>query len=73
MRLFLASLVLALGLAMPPPALAQQDDSAIHPEIQKANAQREKIERRERLLMLFPAGVLGLTVALIIITRRKKK
>tara|TARA_A100001391_G_scaffold99418_4_gene66110 strand:+ start:1872 stop:2090 length:219 start_codon:yes stop_codon:yes gene_type:complete len=72
MRLFLATLVLTMGLGLTPPAPAQ-DNGAVHPEIQKANAQREKIERRERLLMLFPAGVLGLTIALVIITRRRKK
>ncbi|MFP1677808.1 hypothetical protein ACLD02_03865 [Alloalcanivorax sp. C16-2] len=72
MRLLILSLMLALGLTMAPPAPAQQDDGAVHPEIQKANAQREKIERRERLLLLFPAGVLGLTIALVIITRRRR-
>lgn len=73
MRLLIVSMMLALGLTVAPPAPAQQDDGAVHPEIQKADAQREKIKRRERLLLLFPAGALGLTIALIIITRRGKK
>ncbi|MFP1681439.1 hypothetical protein ACLD0W_02950 [Alloalcanivorax sp. C16-1] len=72
MRLFLATLVLTMGLSLTPPASAQ-DNGAVHPEIQKADAQREKIKHRERLLMLFPAGALGLTIALIVITRRRKK
>jgi len=33
----------------------------------------EKAKRRERLLLLFPAGALGLTIVLIVITRRRKK
>ena len=71
MRLFLASLILSLGLAATPPSPAQQND-AVHPEIQKANEQREKIKRREQLLLMFPAGALALTVVLIIVTRRRK-
>jgi len=75
MRLLLASLILTLNLAAMTPALAAQerDDQAVHPEIQKADAQRAQAERRERLLLLFPAGALGLTIALIVITRRRKK
>ncbi len=74
MRLFLASLILALGLSVATPVAAQeQDDQAVHPEIQKADAQREQTQHRERMLMLFPAGALGLTIALIVITRRRKK
>lgn len=72
MRLFLATLALALGLTLAPAAPAQ-DNGAVNPEVQKADAQREKIKHRERMLMLFPAGVLGLTIALIVITRRRKK
>jgi len=45
----------------------------VNPEVQKADAQLEKAKRRERLLLLFPAGALGLTIALIVITRRRKK
>ena len=73
MRLFLASLILALGLSVATPVAAQeQADQAVNPEVQKADAQLEKAKRRERLL-LFPAGALGLTIALIVITRRRKK
>ena len=74
MRLFLASLILALGLSAATPVVAQeQADQAVNPEVRKADAQLEKAKRRERLLLLFPAGALGLTVALIVITRRRKK
>lgn len=71
MRLFLASLILALGLSVATPVVAQEQ--AVNPEVQKADAQLEKAKRRERLLLLFPAGALGLTIALIVITRRRKK
>ncbi len=74
MRLFLASLILALGLSVATPVAAQeQADQAVNPEIQKADAQLERAKRRERMLLLFPAGALGLTIALIVITRRRKK
>lgn len=74
MRLFLASLLLALSLSVATPVAAQeQADQAVNPEVQKADAQREKAERRERLLLLFPAGALGITITLIVITRRRKK
>jgi hypothetical protein len=74
MRLFLASLILALGLSVATPVAAQeQADQAVNPEIQKADAQLEKAKRRERMLLLFPAGALGITIALIVITRRRKK
>ncbi len=74
MRLLLTSLILALGLSVATPAAAQeQADQAVNPEIQKADAQLEKAKRRERLLLLFPAGALGLTIVLIVITRRRKK
>jgi hypothetical protein len=74
MRLLLTSLILALGLSVATPAAAQeQADQAVNPEVQKADAQLEKAKRRERLLLLFPAGALGLTIALIVITRRRKK
>ncbi|MBF5053789.1 hypothetical protein ISO4_02391 [Alcanivorax venustensis ISO4] len=71
MRLFLASLILALGLSAATPVVAQEQ--AVNPEVRKADAQLEKAKRRERLLLLFPAGALGLTIALIVITRRRKK
>jgi hypothetical protein len=45
----------------------------VNPEVQKADAQLEKAKRRERMLLLFPAGALGLTIVLIVITRRRKK
>ncbi len=75
MRLLLVSLILTLNLAAMTPALAapEQDNQAVHPEIQKADAQLERAKRRERLLLLFPAGALGLTIVLIVITRRRKK
>jgi len=74
MRLFLASLILALGLSVATPVAAQeQTDQAVNPEIQKADAQLERAKRRERMLLLFPAGALGITIALIVITRRRKK
>ena len=74
MRLFLASLILALGLSAATPVAAQeQADQAVNPEIQKADAQLERAKRRERMLLLFPAGALGITIALIVITRRRKK
>ena len=74
MRLLLTSLILAMGLSVATPAAAQeQDGQAVHPEIQKADAQLEKAKRRERMLLLFPAGALGITIALIVITRRRKK
>jgi hypothetical protein len=74
MRLFLASLILALGLSVATPVAAQeQADQAVNPEIQKADAQLERAKRRERMLLLFPAGALGITIALIVITRRRKK
>ena len=47
-------------------------DSAKHPAIQQADAQREKEANRKRYLLVFPAAVIGITVALIIITRRRK-
>jgi len=73
MRLFLASLILALGLSVATPVAAQeQADQAVNPEIQKADAQLEKAKRRERMLLLFPAGALGITIALIVITRRRR-
>ena len=73
-RLFLTSLIFALSLSAATPVAAQeQDDQAVHPEVQKADAQREKAKRRERMLLLFPAGALGITIALIVITRRRKK
>lgn len=73
MRLVLASLILALGLSAASPVIAQkQDDQAVHPDILKADAQRERAARRERMLLLFPAGALGITIALIVITRRRK-
>ncbi|MEQ8259879.1 MAG: hypothetical protein RH947_06270 [Alcanivorax sp.] len=74
MRLLLASLILTLNLAAMTPALAapEQADQAANPEVQKADAQLEKAKRRERLLLLFPAGALGLTIVLIVVTRRKK-
>mgnify|MGYP004268480431 CR=1 FL=1 len=53
-------------------AAQEQADQAVNPEVQKADAQLEKAKRRERLLLLFPAGALGLTIALIVITRRRK-
>ena len=63
MRLLLTSLILALGLSVATPAAAQeQADQAVNPEVQKADAQLEKAKRRERLLLLFPAGALGLTI-----------
>ena len=71
MRLFLASLILALGLSAATPVVAQEQ--AVNPEVRKADAQLEKAKRRERLLLLFPAGALGLTIVLIVITRRRKK
>jgi hypothetical protein len=74
MRLFLASLILALGLSVATPVAAQeQADQAVNPEIQKADAQLERAKRRERMLLLFPAGALGITIALIVITRRRNK
>ena len=46
--------------------------TAKHPAIQQADAQREKEANRKRYLLAFPAAVIGITVALIIITRRRK-
>jgi hypothetical protein len=67
-RLLLSSLVLAGSLLCVTPALA---DQAPNPELERLNAQREQILHRERMLLLFPAAVLGITIALIIIKRRK--
>lgn len=64
-------LALALFLALQAPAyLPATARAEVHPEIQKANEQRARAERRQKLLLLFPAAALGITIALIIIKRR---
>ena len=74
LRSMIAALVLATGLFLAPVATYAAEDSATakHPAIQQADAQREKEASRKRYLLLFPAAVVGITVALIIITRRRK-
>ena len=67
-RVKLPRIVMSSIGAKRPPA-----DQAVNPEVRKADAQLEKAKRRERLLLLFPAGALGLTIVLIVITRRRKK
>ncbi|HEX5678102.1 MAG TPA: hypothetical protein VFX91_09025 [Alcanivorax sp.] len=54
-------------------AAQEQAGQSVHPEVQKADAELERTKRRERMLVLFPAGALGITIALIVITRRRKK
>tara|TARA_R110001606_G_scaffold1937_15_gene7846 strand:+ start:13183 stop:13530 length:348 start_codon:yes stop_codon:yes gene_type:complete len=68
LRALLAGLVLTGSLLCATPTLA---DQAVNPEVQKADAQREQIAHRERMLLLFPAAALGITIALIFFTRRK--
>jgi predicted histidine transporter YuiF (NhaC family) len=74
LRSMIAALVLATGLFLAPVATYADEDSATakHPAIQQADAQREKEANRKRYLLVFPAAVIGITVALIIITRRRK-
>ncbi|MED5389409.1 MAG: hypothetical protein VX793_11190 [Pseudomonadota bacterium] len=72
LRSMIAACILATGLFLAPVATYADENSATHPAIQQADAQREKEANRKRYLLLFPAAVVGITVALIIITRRKK-
>ncbi|MGJ3257720.1 MAG: hypothetical protein ACFE0K_15510 [Alcanivorax sp.] len=72
LRSMIAAFVLATSLFLAPVATYADDDSAKHPAIQQADAQREKEANRKRYLLVFPAAVIGITVALIIITRRRK-
>jgi len=73
LRSMIAALVLATGLFLAPVATyADNDATSKHPAIQQADAQREKEANRKRYLLVFPAAVIGITVALIIITRRRK-
>ncbi|MCG8392348.1 MAG: hypothetical protein MI745_04635 [Pseudomonadales bacterium] len=70
----IAVIVLASGLFLTPVSTLANEDSAnkVHPAIQEANEHREKEKRRKRYLLLFPAAVVGITVALIVVTRRRK-
>lgn len=68
-RLVLSTLLLAGALFSATPALAA--DQAQNPELQKLDAQREQILHRERMLLLFPGAALGITIALLVFTRRK--
>ena len=74
LRSMIAAFVLATSLFLAPVATYADEDSttAKHPAIQQADAQREKEANRKRYLLAFPAAVIGITVALIIITRRRK-
>ena len=72
LRSLIATVVLATSLFLAPVATYAEADSAKHPAIQQADAQREKEASRKRYLLVFPAAVVGITVALIIITRRRK-
>ena len=72
LRSLIATVVLASSLFLAPVATYAEADSAKHPAIQQADAQREKEASRKRYLLVFPAAVVGITVALIIITRRRK-
>lgn len=77
LRPVIAALLLACGLALAPvatyadPGNSVQTTESVHPAIQQANAHREKEARRKRYLLFFPIAVVGVTVALIVITRRK--
>ncbi|MTT51616.1 hypothetical protein F1529_03865 [Alcanivorax sp. VBW004] len=77
LRPVIAALVLACGLALAPVATYAKPDNtvqateSVHPTIQQADAHREKEARRKRYLLFFPIAVVGVTVALIVITRRK--
>ena len=72
LRSMIATFVLATSLFLTPVAAYADDGSAKHPAIQQADAQREKEANRKRYLLVFPAAVIGITVALIIIPRRRK-
>ena len=74
-NLFAAGL-LAVGLFLAPVTTYAEPDTAspgdVHPDIARADAQREKEAQRKRYLLLFPAAVVIITAGLIIITRRKR-
>ncbi len=78
LRPVIAALFLACGLALAPVATYAEPDNtvqateSVHPAIQQADAHREKEARRKRYLLFFPIAVVGVTVALIVITRRRK-
>ena len=77
LRNLLASCLLAIGLFLAPVSAYAADNngntaSEIHPDIAKADAQREKEAQRKRYLLLFPAAVVVITIGLIVITRRKR-
>ena len=67
---------LGLFLAPVPTYAAEATDSTassdIHPDIARADAQREKEAQRKRYLLVFPAAVVVITVGLIVVTRRKR-
>ncbi|MCK0153531.1 hypothetical protein MWU49_07450 [Alcanivorax sp. S6407] len=77
LRNLVAASLFALGLFLTPVATYAADNEAstaseIHPDIARADAQREKEAQRKRYLLLFPAAVVVITVGLIVITRRKR-
>ncbi|MEQ3724919.1 hypothetical protein [Alcanivorax sp.] len=77
LRPVIAAVFLACGLALAPVATyadkgnSGESTESIHPAIQQADAHREKEARRKQYLLFFPIAVVGVTVALIVITRRK--
>ncbi|BAP15099.1 MAG: hypothetical protein AOY29_01420 [Alcanivorax borkumensis] len=77
LRPVIAALFLACGLALAPvatyaePGNTVQATESVHPAIEQANTHRAKEARRKRYLLFFPIAAVGVTVALIVITRRK--
>lgn len=77
LRPVIAALFLACGLALAPvatyaePGNTVQATESVHPAIEQANNHRAKEARRKRYLLFFPIAAVGVTVALIVITRRK--
>lgn len=53
-------------------AAEQTQTQTTHPAIQQANDARDHELRRKRMLLLFPAGVIGIIVILLIKTRHKR-
>lgn len=64
-------LPLAATAETPAPSQSTTGAEAVHPDILRANAQREKEAERKRYLLLFPLAVVGITATLIVITRRR--
>ncbi|MBZ2190230.1 hypothetical protein K8B33_14065 [Alcanivorax sp. JB21] len=75
---FLGSLVAAallmLALQMAPATASQAQASVFQPtELTPVNdAERERAEKRRKVLLIYPAAVIGLVIVLVLTIKRKK-